>query len=206
MSCLIVVVAVALLGGAASARFSPTPTPTPSMSGSADPEGVDDAGTSGVPPPADTAGGTGEPGLPVPAVLFSALGLVGVLLLARRRRAGRVEADEEDVPGPSVAVVVAEARSRLEAGDVTSVVIDCWTRLAEIAGLRGVERSPNQTAAEFAEQVAVGLALPRGAVRRLAGLFERTWYAEDGPTGDDADEARACLDELVTSLSGEVKR
>ena len=164
-------------------------------------------------------GSGGAPALPQPAPLdapflvtwtFGALALtagLGVLTLALwvafgDRLAEWWEQQAHDRSGPADAAALAE--ESLEAlraeGDPRRAIIRCYGKFERVAAGSGVERKAWHTPAEFMRETLTRLALPRGAVPTLTGLFELARFSRRELGGPDRDRAVGALEEITAAV------
>jgi hypothetical protein len=81
-------------------------------------------------------------------------------------------------------------------------VIRCYVRMTDtVASGRGLVRRPSMTPEEFAARLTQA-GLPPGSVQRLTQLFESARYGGKRSSQADADEAVACLNEIVAASGG----
>jgi hypothetical protein len=104
-------------------------------------------------------------------------------------------------PGADPEPAAAEGPDELgEETDPRRVIIRCYRRFARVAAGSGVERQPWQTPAEFMRDVLGRLAVPRGAVPTLTGLFELARFSRRDLGGPDRDRALGALDEITAAV------
>ena len=165
------------------------------------------------------AGSAVAPALPQPAPLdapflvtwtFGALALtagLGVLTLALwvafgDRLAEWWEQGAHDRSRPSdTAALAEESLEALRAeGDPRRAIIRCYGKFERVAAGSGVERRPWVTPAEFMREALARLALPRGAVPTLTGLFELARFSHRELGRPDRDRALGALDEITAAI------
>src|SRR4029453_3202788 len=73
--------------------------------------------------------------------------------------------------------------------DPRRAILRCYGRCERVAAGSGVERKSSQTPAEFMHEALARLALPRGAVPTLTGLFELARFSHRELGRPDRDRA-----------------
>jgi hypothetical protein len=125
-------------------------------------------------------------------LLFISLVLGLVWLLWRR----------QDRPTTTPAELIAREAYRavqaIQAGtDLKDTVLNCYRQMTEILQAeRGIERQQAMTPREF-EQHLAGIGLSDDHIGQLTRLFEQVRYGHNRPTGQDEQEAIACLNTIV---------
>ncbi|MFB6207062.1 MAG: DUF3488 and DUF4129 domain-containing transglutaminase family protein [Haloglomus sp.] len=172
-------------GGIPGATATPTPTPT---SGPGTPTATPTAnGTTGTIASPGGGGADGDGGLPRPTREQAVLGLVVLVgLVAGVHRSG----------APSRLYREIRLRYQPRTDDPATDVGRAFGRLEYLAEKADAPRRPGETAREFATRVGT-LGTPDERARRLATLHERARYG-GGVTAEEADEAVALADELVS--------
>jgi uncharacterized protein DUF4129 len=178
------------------------------------PNRVDEAVTDGLPPAVAGGGVVSTAAMPAytpPHVssLMAFLAALALVLLAvgvswyfwRRRRLSTT--DGLSLPG--LRRIAQSTLDDLSAGqDWRDAVIRCYAQMTDaVAVQRGLVRRPSMTAEEFAGRLTQA-GLPPGSVLRLTHLFESARYGGRRSSRADADEAAACLHEIVAVGAGAV--
>ncbi len=140
---------------------------------------------------------------------FGALAIVAGLaalalalwLALGERLAGWWEQRGREAAQRADAAAAAEALDALEADtDPRSAIIRCYRTFARVAAGSGVERQPWHTPAEFMREVLARLAVPRGAVPTLTGLFELARFSRRELRAADRDRAVGALHEITATV------
>lgn len=123
---------------------------------------------------------------------------VGVRMWLKRRRAVVIEEPEDEEAGQ----VLSTALKRLDDGEVSDAVTECWRDLERLAAVHGVQRGASEPAHDFAGRLALTLHLPAAELVVLGDLFEQVWYSTAVTSDEDVARARACLQALAAASSG----
>lgn len=111
----------------------------------------------------------------------------------QRARHASEEAADGDAANETPDALGAEA-------DPRAAIIRCYRTFARVVAGSGVERRPWQTPAEFMREVLGRLAVPRGAVPTLTGLFELARFSRRELGAADRDRAVGALHEITTTV------
>ncbi len=102
---------------------------------------------------------------------------------------------------PEAADPAEESLDALRAeGDPRRAIIRCYGRFERVAAASGVERKAWHTPAEFMREALARLALPRGAVPTLTGLFELARFSHRELGRPDRDRALGALHEITAAV------
>lgn len=123
---------------------------------------------------------------------------VGVRMWLQRRRRLVIEEPEDEEAGQ----VLSTALKRLDDGEVSDAVTECWRDLERLAAVHGVQRGASEPAHDFAGRLALTLHLPAAELAVLGNLFEQAWYSTAVTSDEDIARARACLQALAAASSG----
>lgn len=128
-------------------------------------------------------------------LLFVLLVIMGFFWLKRSRKRQVVLRLEQEAR---------EALHAIDRGDaVYSTVVQCYLRMVQVVHQRrGLRRGVSVTAHEFSAAL-VALGLPHAAVHQLTRLFEKARYSNQLAGEQDALDARASLNAIITALEGE---
>lgn len=193
---------IAIVAGAtAVVDGSPAPTPELNQSGMTTTEEPDnEVSTSPTPSPSlkPRADGVDSGQWWVLVALGVVTIGVGVRMWLQRRRAVVIEEPEDEEAGQ----VLSTALKRLDEGEVSDAVTECWRDLERLAAVHGVQRGASEPAHDFAGRLALTLHLPAAELAVLGNLFEQAWYSTAVTSDEDIARARACLQALAAASSG----
>lgn len=187
---------IAVLAGATGTLDS---TPEPTLDFSEAPATNTQTGIEGElkPSPSPTPQTTEGENDATPWWILAVLGVAGAAAAGYLWRYRRPHPSVADEPEDTVEEIMTAAIQRLDQGQASDAVTECWRHLERLAARRGVLRGAAEPAHDFAHRVASTLQLPATELAVLGNLFEQAWYSGTGSTPDDIARARICLQALA---------